>query len=303
MRVPSSKLRVLLTPFSNTGNIPPLMQHTSMLYRAAARLVHRLLPLAGALNPKLRRGHEGRRNVAARAEQWSRQKRGTGRPLIWFHAPSVGEGLQAESVIQAFKRRHPQWQVAYTYFSPSAEPLAKRLEVGFADFLPYDLPSDIDRVLDALRPDALVFTKLDLWPELATRAASRGISVVIVAATVRPGSGRLRWPVRRLLHPGYAVIQAAGVISPDDGERLTRLGVPADAIHITGDPRMDSVDRRRGAVDPGDPLLRLGDGATTLVAGSTWPRDERVLLSAFPSLSSAGTTAPHGRRHSCDPRV
>jgi 3-deoxy-D-manno-octulosonic-acid transferase len=195
--------------------------------------------------------------------------------------------LQAESIIQAFERRHPQWQVAYTYFSPSAEPLAERLQVAIADYLPYDLPSDMDRVLDALRPDALVFTKLDLWPELATRAARRGTSVVIAAATVRPGSGRLRWPVRRLLHPGYAAVQAAGAISPDDGVRLLRLGVSAGAIHVTGDPRMDSVDRRHGAVDPGEPLLRLGDGATTLIAGSTWPSDERALLSAFARIQHA----------------
>lgn len=258
-----------------------------MLYRVAARLAHRLLPLAGAFNPKIRRGHEARRDVVERIEQWARGKRETGRPLIWFHAPSVGEGLQAASVIQALTRRHPQWQVVYTYFSPSAEPLAERLQVDIADYLPYDLPSNVDSVLDALLPNVLVFTKLDLWPELATRAAGRGISVVIAAATVRPGSGRLRWPVRWLLHPGYEVVHAAGAISPVDGERLIRLGVPAGAIHVTGDPRMDSVDRRRSAVDRNEPLLRLGDGATTLIAGSTWPSDERVVLSAFAHIRQA----------------
>ena len=257
------------------------------MYRGVLRVARGLLPAVGAFNKKVRHGHEARRNVVARIEQWAQRKRETGRPLVWFHAPSVGEGRQAESIIQAFERRHPQWQVAYTYFSPSAESLAKRLQVDIADYLPYDLPSDMDRVLDALRPDALVFTKLDLWPELATRAARRGTSVVLAAATVRPGSGRLRWPVRRLLHPGYAVVQAGGVVSPDDGERLLRLGIPAGAIHVTGDPRMDSVDRRRGAVDPGEPLLRLGDGATTLIAGSTWPSDERAVLSAFARIRQA----------------
>jgi 3-deoxy-D-manno-octulosonic-acid transferase len=35
------------------------------------------------------------------------------------------------------------------------------------------------------------------------------------------------------------------------------------------------------AVGPDDPLLRLGQGAPTLVAGSTWPADEAVILPAF----------------------
>ena len=52
-------------------------------------------------------------------------------------------------------------------------------------------------------------------------------------------------------------------------------------IEVLGDPRSDSVLRRVGEVDPQDPLLRLGDGGPTLVAGSTWPADEDVLLDAF----------------------
>ena len=40
------------------------------------------------------------------------------------------------------------------------------------------------------------------------------------------------------------------------------------------------------AVAPDDPLLRLGDGAPTLVAGSTWGTDEAVLLGAFAAVRS-----------------
>lgn len=257
------------------------MPHTSPWYRAGAYMASRLVPAAGLFVPKLGRGHAARTGLVARLESWARQNRETDRPLVWFHAPSVGEGLQAESVITAFARRHPEWQVAYTYFSPSAEPWATRLPVDVRDYLPYDVPADVERVIAALSPSALVFTKLDLWPELATRAAARGIKVLLAAGTVRPGSSRLRWPARGLLQPGYAVVEAAGVIAAEDGERLVRLGVPRRAIHVTGDPRMDSVDRKVRAVPPDEPLLRMGDGASTMVAGSTWGSDEHVILSAF----------------------
>jgi len=263
------------------------MPHTSTWYRTGAYGASRLVPIAGLLVPKLRRGHEARAGLLARLEGWARQKRETGRPLVWFHAPSVGEGLQAESVITAFTARHPQWQVAYTYLSPSAEPWAMRLRVDVRDYLPYDVPADVERVIAALAPSVLVFTKLDLWPELATRAAAHGITVVLAAGTVRPGSSRLRWPARRLLHPGYAVVEAAGVIAAEDGERLVRLGVSPRAVHPTGDPRMDSVDQKVRAVLADDPLLTLGDGAPTMVAGSTWGSDEHVVLSAFARIRQA----------------
>jgi 3-deoxy-D-manno-octulosonic-acid transferase len=171
--------------------------------------------------------------------------------------------------------------VVYTHFSPSAESLAAALTVDVADYLPYDLPQSMDRVLAALQPDLLVFAKLDLWPELATRASTTGTEVAIVAATVSRGSGRLRWPVKAFLMPGYKAVAAAAAISADDASRLTRLGVAAERIRVLGDPRFDSVIERVAGVNPADPLLRFGRGAPTMVAGSTWPLDEAVLLRAF----------------------
>ena len=74
---------------------------------------------------------------------------------------------------------------------------------------------------------------------------------------------------------------AAAAISADDATRLAHLGVSAERIRVLGDPRFDSVLERVGGVDPGDPLLRFGRGAPTMVAGSTWAPDEAVLLRAF----------------------
>jgi 3-deoxy-D-manno-octulosonic-acid transferase len=210
---------------------------------------------------------------------------------VWFHAASVGEGRQAESVLLELRRLVPACQIVYTHFSPSAEPLARRLDVDAADYLPYDLPGPVDRLLKSLAPDILVFAKLDLWPELATRSAARGVHVALVAATVSPGSGRLRWPARNLLRPGYASVEAAAAIADADAGRLAALGVPSERIRILGDPRFDSVAARVAAVAPDDPLLDLGDGAPTLVAGSTWGPDEAVLLGAFARLRARHPSA------------
>ena len=257
------------------------MLETSLAYRGAVRLATALLPLAARLSPKLARAHEARAGVLGRLRAWAAGGRETARPLVWFHAPSVGEGLQAEAVMQALRAARPHWQVAYTHFSSSAEALARRVPADVADYLPYDTPEAAEALLDILRPSALVFTKLDLWPELATRAAARGIKVVLVAATVRPGSGRLGWPARSYLAPGYASLSAVAAIDPADAVRLSALGTPPGVIAVDGDPRFDSVTAKVAAVRPDDPLLRLGRGGPTLVAGSTWEDDEVLLLEAF----------------------
>jgi 3-deoxy-D-manno-octulosonic-acid transferase len=267
------------------------MPSTPVIYRAAAQVASGLAPLLALLSPKLAAGHRGRQGAAERLSAWAARSRDVARPLVWFHASSVGEGLQAESVLSALRRRCPTAQYAYTHFSPSAVSLAKRLPVDVADYLPYDLPRPVETLLGALAPDILVFSKLDLWPELAVRAAARGTTVALVAATVSPGSGRLRWPARPLLRAGYEAVGAAAAVSEEDAERLAILGVSPERIRVMGDPRYDSVVERIAGQNEVEPLLRFGRGAPTLVAGSTWPEDEVVLLAAFARVRAAHPTA------------
>ncbi|MDQ3138348.1 MAG: hypothetical protein M3Q93_12290 [Gemmatimonadota bacterium] len=240
--------------------------------------------MIGLADRKVGDGHRQRRGAVDRLVVWGSRHRARSRPLAWFHAASVGEGLQAESVLLELRRLVPTCQFVFTHFSPSAEPLARRLDVDVADYLPYDRPAAAARLLEALAPDLLVFAKVDLWPELATRAARQGVTVAIVAGTVSDGSGRLRWPARKLLAPGYQAVRSAAAVATDDARRLTLLGVPPERIQVLGDPRFDSVTERVRAVSPHDPLLSYGAGAPTLVAGSTWPGDEAVLLEAFARL-------------------
>lgn len=280
------------------------MPSTSWGYRTALRLGVAIAPSLGAFSPRLRRAITARRDAGERLLDWARSYRDDARPLVWFHAASVGEGLQAESVMRHLRRLRADCQIVYTHFSPSAEAFAARLPVDAADYLPYDLPDSVDRLLTSLQPDLLVFSKLDVWPELSTRASTTGTEVAIVAATVSPGSGRLRWPARTLLQPGYRVMGAAAAISSEDAVRLPRLGVVPERIQVLGDPRFDSVMEKVRAVGPSDPLLRFGRGAPTMVAGSTWPEDESVLLEAFASVRRSHPEArlilvPHEPTEAC----
>jgi 3-deoxy-D-manno-octulosonic-acid transferase len=192
----------------------------------------------------------------------------------------VGEGLQARAILEIIRSRHSDWQIVFTHFSPSAESSAAKQPADVHAYLPPDLPSEVNAALDALRPSALVFVKLDVWPELATRAASRGIPVLLVAATVSPVSGRTGWPARVLTRPAYEAITRAGAIVEADAGRLALLGVSRDRITITGDPRFDSVASMVASAADEKPLLQRTTHKM-LVAGSTWGADEAVLLEAF----------------------
>ena len=95
-----------------------------------------------------------------------------------------------------------------------------------------------------------------------------------------------------MLRDAYASLEVVGAIDDADADRLVELGVRPDVISVTGDTRYDQVWLRAQRVDRASPMLeRLrGDGRLTIVAGSTWPADEAVLLPAFEALRKTAST-------------
>ena len=258
---------------------------------AAAAAAARLVP-AGATS-KLARSLAARRDVRARYAAWGAAHRDPSRPLLWLHAPSVGEGLQARPVAQLVRERLPHVQLAYTFFSPSAERFAATVGADFADYLPFDTAADARAALDALRPTALVFSKLDVWPVLVAHAAARGTALGLLSATLAPGSSRRGALVAPLLRPAYAALTGVGAISEDDAARLVALGVRRAAAAVTGDVRYDQVwARAHGAQRDASLLPPLRSARPTLVAGSTWPADEARL---FPAWADVRARVPDAR--------
>ncbi len=249
-------------------------------YALAGHLAHALVRVVPDGQSKVRRGLSARRGIVGRYEQWSSTFRDTARPLIWFHAPSVGEGLQAQPVIELVRTRMPDVQIAYTFYSPSAQQFAQSLDVDFADYLPFDTFADADAIIAALRPSALVFSKLDIWPALTERAASADIPIGVISATLPESSGRRGFFARALLADAYRTIERVGAIDATDAKHFREVGVRPERVQVTGDTRYDQVWARARRA-PSALVEAMRSSRPTLVAGSTWPSDEVHLLSAW----------------------
>jgi 3-deoxy-D-manno-octulosonic-acid transferase len=256
----------------------------ALAYEGAARLAHALAAVAPASHHKLLATFAERRGLLAHYAAFARDP---GRPLLWMHAPSVGEGLQARPVLQLARARRPDLQLAYTYFSPSARAFAGTLDVDFRGALPFDTTPDTRAAIAALAPTALVFSKLDVWPTLAREASRRGTRLGLVSATLADASSRRSPLASALLRDAYARLERVGAISAEDADRLVALGVPSVRVSVTGDTRYDQVWARAQAVNRGGgPLAPLAAAERfTLVAGSTWPADEAPLLAAWARIA------------------
>ena len=252
-------------------------------YAVAGRVADAFTAVVPAGDSKFRRGLSARRGLIERYRQWGNAKRDPERPLVWFHAPSVGEGLQALPVIELVRQRRREVQIAYTFYSPSAERFARSVKAEFSDYLPFDRFDHAEAIVTALRPTALIFSKLDIWPALTESAAARGVKIAVVSATLPESSARRGVFARALLGDAYRAIDRVGAIEDADAERLREQGVQRERITVTGDTRYDQVWLR--AQKPSPSLVEsLRSSRPTLVAGSTWPSDEEHLLPAWPRI-------------------
>jgi 3-deoxy-D-manno-octulosonic-acid transferase len=182
--------------------------------------------------------------------------------------------------VQLLRARRPDVQIAYTFFSPSAQALSLSLDVDFADYLPFDTFGDADAIITALRPTALVFSKLDIWPALTERAAAAGLPVGVISATLAESSGRRGLLARALLGDAYLAIQRVGAIDEKDAEHFRQMGVGQGRIEVTGDTRYDQV-WARAQRTPSALVQSMRSSRPTVVAGSTWPADEENLFDAW----------------------
>jgi 3-deoxy-D-manno-octulosonic-acid transferase len=269
------------------------------LYRALVGLARLVAPVVAHGQGKWARGLRARNRGGERLIAWARTGRDRGRPTVWFHASSVGETLQARAVASALTADLPDLQTVFTHFSPSAEEAAAAFGAHEWDAIPWDAPGPVAKVVSAVEPDLLVFTQREVWPVLADAVTRRGGRTALVAATLPESAGRLRGLARRTLAGAMSRLSLVAAIGDVDGERFLKLGVPAAAIRVTGDPGADSALARLEATPPeADVLAPFAEAVPSLVAGSTWPEDERVLCPALDRYLAGGRplrviVAPH----------
>ncbi|WP_419857992.1 3-deoxy-D-manno-octulosonic acid transferase [Candidatus Palauibacter irciniicola] len=286
------------------------MNAGARLTEAAAGVALAAAPLLRRARPDIARAVEARRRGAAELAAWGRGRESG--PLVWLHGASAGELLGAAPAIRGLRgspsgsRAGGRAQLLVTHGSPSGRAALAWLDPDHAGPPPLDRARDCDAALAAVRPGLLVFAKLDVWPGLVAAAARAGVPAALINGTVRDGSRRSGALARRLFRASYARLDAVGAASPEDAARLEALGVRPGALTVTGDAAFDLALERadRARADGSAARFRAALGAAggvapRLVAGSTWPADERALLDAAAAVRQGGgpgwqlVIAPH----------
>ena len=203
------------------------------------------------------------------------------RRYVWFHAASLGEFEQGRPLMERLRREHPEKRILLTFFSPSGYEVRKNYEgADVVCYLPFDTPLNARKFVRLAKPEMAFFIKYEFWRNYIDVLYHQEIPVYSVSSIFRenqiffrPYGYKYARVLRRITH--------LFVQNEASRELLKRLGVTQ--LSVVGDTRFDRViDIRRQARE-----LPVAEAATrqghVIVAGSTWPPDEDILIPYFNS--------------------
>jgi 3-deoxy-D-manno-octulosonic-acid transferase len=203
---------------------------------------------------------------------------------FWFHAASLGEYEQGLPVIERIKEKYPNHKIIVSFFSPSGYEVRKNNTIADATvYLPLDTLKKAKKFIQLTHPDAVFFIKYEFWPNYLNELKRQNIPTYLISGIFRENQAFFKWYggfYRKALDAfTYFFVQNENAL-----HLLHQLG-KENAI-VSGDTRFDRVASILEKDNTLDFIETFKNGKTTIVAGSSWPKDEELLVDFINSTTT-----------------
>lgn len=212
---------------------------------------------------------------------------------VWFHAASLGEFEQGRPLIEAIKDRFPDIKVSLSFFSPSGYEVRK--DYPLADevcYLPADTLRNAREWVARHHFVAAFFIKYEFWYNYMKALDERSIPLYYVSLLLRPGQYFFKpygtWFKRQLGLVNHFFAQ-------DETTVKLLHGIGYDNVTLCGDTRFDRVAAIARQARSFPEIEAFLGGRNCIIAGSTWPPDEKLLANHLAQLPDdyCMIVAPH----------
>ena len=233
--------------------------------------------VAKAMTPVVAKSTKTKAFVAGRKALWTQLKGiPQNKKVVWMHCASLGEYEQGLPVLTALKNNHPEHFYLVTFFSPSGYEVRKNH--GIADlvtYLPWDTKADVKRFVALVNPVMALLVKYEFWPNLIRELQRKEVPLYLISGLFRQNQRFFKpWgnSQRKLLR------EFAHLFVQNEASLKLLQSIGVQQVSVSGDTRFDRV----GAAKEPLAFIDTFVGARKcIVAGSTWPEDEALLLEAI----------------------
>lgn len=195
---------------------------------------------------------------------------------IWFHAASLGEFEQGLPVIEKVKEKYPNHKIVVTFFSPSGYEVRKNSKAAdVIIYLPLDTKSNARKFIESVHPEMVFFIKYEYWPNYLNELKRLQIPTYLISGIFREKQVFFKWYggfYRRALD----TFEHFFVQNTKSKELL--LGIGKTNVTVSGDTRFDRVATILEKDNSLDFISDFKNDTLTIVVGSSWPKDETLLI-------------------------
>lgn len=242
------------------------------LYNLIVHLAEFSIRIIALFSPKIKLFVEGRKTVFSVLKDTITSSNKT----IWFHAASLGEYEQGLPVMEKIKEKFPNHKIVLTFFSPSGYEVRKNNPVADVTvYLPLDTKFNAQKFLSLVHPEKVFFIKYEYWPNYLAELKNQNIDTYLISGIFREKQSFFKWYggfYRKALKSfKYFFVQ-----NGSSKELLQSIGF--QNVKISGDTRFDRVVSILERDNSLAFIEQFKNSKTTIVIGSSWPKDEELLL-------------------------
>lgn len=252
-----------------------------LFYNLGILLFYEGVKIAALFQDRARRWLSGRKNWQARLQQ--QMQAHAGKQVLWFHAASLGEFEQGRPVIETFRKKHPQACIVVSFFSPSGYEIQKHYsQADVVSYLPIDLPGSAKKFIEIINPTVAIFVKYEFWLNYLKVLKSRTVKTYLISAVFHDRQPFFKWygGIFRKALDSYTFVY---VQDKQSEQKLKKLGF--HRVETTGDTRVDRVITiAKESTKDLKFLETFKDGKTLWIAGSTWPKDDKLIIEVYLKL-------------------
>lgn len=242
------------------------------LYNLILLFASQVVQLLALFNPKMKLFVDGRKSVFTKI----REEINPTDKTIWFHAASLGEYEQGLPVIEQIKIKYPEHKIVVTFFSPSGYEVRKNnTTADLTIYLPLDTKRNAQLFVELVHPEMVFFIKYEFWPNYLNELKKRTIKTYLISGIFRENQAFFK---------GYGGFYRNALntfdyffVQNENSKKLLQ-SIGFTNVKISGDTRFDRVVSILERDNSLDFIEQFKDQKTTIVIGSSWPKDESLLV-------------------------
>jgi len=235
-----------------------------------------LIRITAIFNEKAKLWVVGRKDIFSKIKS---QLAAETRPVIWIHCASLGEFEQGRPIIDSLHRELKTYALVLTFFSPSGFEVRKNYpQADYIFYLPLDTSKNAKRFLTLVSPKIVIFVKYEFWLNYLKEIRKRAIPSVLMSAMFRRDQLFFKW-YGQFYRQAIFTFQHIFVQDKTSVTLLNNIGV--SAVTLAGDTRFDRVAEIAQHATHFPIIEKMVAGKFTLVAGSTWEKDEAIIADFF----------------------